>query len=281
MPFDQDAELDPRLSGITLAALFSKYEQQFAGNELTAAMKQHSQAPDDAKAATRIDKAIKAALADLELLVGAVASEGSDEVPAEVEVGNDKLLLEIYWRLHDGWKAEAAPAVKMIDVADGAPAWTDVRALFGELEAIDHDAGDGDSFPTEWYEELLARYEARLGKDKPKKVGAKKASARKPPPPIKTPPPDAQIVDYSSKGTFLVGQWVRHPKFGVGYVIDSSQHVTLEFGPDTKMLAHVAALPPPVEPKHRRSMPSSSTLDLARAAGIEIKKVPARVEDEK
>jgi hypothetical protein len=274
VPFDKDADLDPRLSGITLAALHHSYEQQFEGRELTAAMKEKSEAPDDAKVAVRIDKAIKAALADLETMVEAVPSEGTDEVPGDV--GKDKLLLEIYWRLHDNWKSDAAPALKMIDLTGTAPSWPDVIALFSELEAIDHDGGDGDSFPGEWYDDLLNRYETRLGKDKPKKSAPKKAA-----PAIKVPPPDAEIRDYSTKSTFEVGQWVRHPKFGVGYVIESAQHVTLEFGADTKILAHVAVIAAPITPKQRPIKPMGDTAELARAAGIEVKKVAARVEEEK
>lgn len=274
MPFDKDAELDPRLSGLALTALYSKYEQQFAGRELTGMMKQHVDAPDDVKAAPRIDKAIKAALGDLQMLVESVPSEGSDEVPSDAT--NDKLLLEIYWRLHDGWKGDTAPALKMIDVTGAAPSWPDVQALFGELEALDHDGGEGDSFPTEWYDDLLHRYESRLGKDKPKKTAAKKAA-----PAVKTPPADANIINYSPKATFEVGQWVRHPKFGVGCVVESAQHATLEFGAERKVLAHVAAIAPPPQPKARPIKPAGDTTELARAAGVEIKKVPARFDEEK
>lgn len=274
MPFDKDAELDPRLSGIALTALHAKYDQQFAGRELPALMKQHAEALEDPKVAGRIDKAIKAALADLEVLIDQVPNEGSEEVPAEV--GNDKLLLEIYSRLQDNWKADTAPALKMVDLTGAAPSWPDVAALFGELEAIDHDPGDGETFPTEWYEELLTRYESRLGNAKPKKSAAKKAA-----PPPKTPPPDAQILDYSPKSTFHVGQWVRHPKFGVGHVVESAQHVSLDFGHDRKILAHVAAVVPPPTPKSRPHKPAGSVDDIARAAGVEIKKVPGRFDEEK
>ena len=274
MPFDQEAELDTRLSGIALTAIHAKWESQFQGRELMAAMKESSQNPDDAKVAPRVDKAIKAALADLDTLVAAVTSEGGDEVPADT--GNDVLLLEMYWRLHDNWKADAAPAVKMIDVEGTAPSWTDVVALFSEISALDHDGGDGDSFPGEWYDDLLSRYEARLGKDKPKK----KAAPRKAAPVIKEPPPNAQILDYSPKSTFAVDQWVRHPKFGVGIVIESAQHVTLEFAGERKILAHVAQIAAPIVPKMRPTKPMGDTAELARAAGIDIKKVPARFDEE-
>ena len=274
MPFDQEAELDTRLSGIALTAIHAKWESQFQGRELMAAMKESSQNPDDAKVAPRVDKAIKAALADLDTLVAAVTSEGGDEVPADT--GNDVLLLEIYWRLHDNWKSDAAPAVKMIDVEGTAPSWTDVVALFSEISALDHDGGDGDSFPGEWYDDLLSRYETRLGKDKPKK----KAAPRKAAPVIKEPPPNAVILDYSPKSTFAVDQWVRHPKFGVGIVIESAQHVTLEFAGERKILAHVAQIAAPIVPKMRPTKPSGDTAELARAAGIDIKKVPARFDEE-
>ena len=131
--------------------------------------------------------------------------------------------------------------------------------------------------PAEWYEDLLGRFEARLGKAKPKKKAAPKKAAHV----IKTPPPDAQILDYSIKSTFEVGQWVRHPKFGVGHVIEAGQHVTLELGADRKVLAHIAAVAAPLQPKLRRTAPSGDTAELARAAGIEIKKVPTRLEEEK
>lgn len=274
MPFDQEAELDTRLSGVALAAIHAKYESQFAGRELMATMKEAAPNPDDAKTAVRVDKAIKAALADIETLVGSISSEGTDEVPADAT--NESLLLEIYWRLHDNWKAEAAPAVKMIDVEGTAPAWTDVAALFTELSALDHDGGDGDAFPAEWYDDLLTRYEARLGKDKPKK----KAAPRKAAVVIKAPPPGAKILDYSSKATFSVDQWVNHPKFGVGIVVESAQHVTLEFAGERKILAHVAQIAAPIVPKMRPTKPAGDTADLARAAGIDIKKVPARFDGE-
>jgi hypothetical protein len=274
VPFDQEADLDTRLSGIALSAIHAKYESQFAGRELMATMKESSQNPDDAKTAVRVDKAIKAALADIETLVGSISSEGAEEVPADAN--NESLLLEIYWRLHDNWKAETAPAVKMIDLEGTAPAWTDVAALFSELSSLDHDGGDGDSFPAEWYDDLLTRYEARLGKDKPKK----KAVPRKAAIVIKEPPPGATILDYSSKATFAVDQWVNHPKFGVGIVVEAAQHVTLEFAGERKILAHVPQIAAPIVPKFRPTKPAGDTADLARAAGIDIKKVPARFDGE-
>jgi hypothetical protein len=275
VPFDQEAELDTRLSGIALTAIHAKYESQFAGRDLMAAMKEAAQNPDDGKIATRVDKAIKAALADIDTLVAAVSSEGSDEVPADA--GNDVLLLEIFHRLQDNWKADTAPAVKMLDLEGANPSWTDVAALFSELSAVDHDGGDGESFPSEWYDDLLTRYENRLGKDKPKKKTSKRTAA----PVIKEPPPDAEIVDYSPKSTFGVDQWVRHPKFGVGIVIESAQHVTLEFAGERKILAHVAQVAAPVVSKKSRPIkPSGDTIELARAAGIDIKKVPARFDEE-
>lgn len=273
MTFNREDELDPRLSGIALVALHGKFEQEFAGHELAAAMK-NSEISEDAKTATRLEKALKAAFADLETLVETVAADGNEDIPGEVE--NDKLLLEIYWRLHDGWKAEAAPVLKMVDVSGTAPAWTDVVALFTELSSMDQEAPDGEAVPAEWYEELLARYESRLGKSKPKKAAPKKAL-----PPIKEPPPDAEIADYSTKSTFSVGQWVRHPKFGVGIVVEAAQHVTVEIGHDRKILAHVPAVTPPPQPKQRPRKPMGNTLELARAAGVDIKKMPARFEEEK
>ncbi len=274
MPFDQEAEQDTRLSGIALAAIHAKYESQFAGRDLVASMKETSQNAEDVKAAPRIDKAIKAALADLDTLVAAVSSEGGEEVPSDA--ANDVLLLEIFHRLCDNWKSDAAPAVKMIDVEGTAPSWTDVAALFSELAAIDHEGGDGESFPSEWYDDLLTRYENRLGKDKPKKKAVKRTAA----PVIKEPPPNATIFDYSPKSSFAVDQWVRHPKFGVGIVIESAQHVTLEFAGERKILAHVAQIAAPIVPKSRPTKPSGDTIELARAAGIDIKKVPARFDEE-
>jgi hypothetical protein len=268
--FDKDAEPDPQLSGIALSALFARYEQQFEGDDLIGKMPS-----DDSKVAARITKAVKAAFADLETLVEAVPSEGGEDVPGDV--GNDKLLLEMYWRLHDGWKATEAPTLKMVDVAGNTPSWTDVAALFGELAALDHDGGDGDSFPAEWYEELLGRYEARLGKDKPKKKATPKKAAIA----IKEPPPGAEILDYSPKSTFYVDQWVRHPKFGVGIVIEAAQHVTLEFAGERKVLTHIAAIAAPLIPKSRPKKPAGNTLELARAAGVDIKKVPGRFDEEK
>jgi hypothetical protein len=275
--FNKDAELDPRLSGVALTALFTRYEEQYAGSELAETLTQHAQAPVDSKTALRVGKAIKAALADLELLISRLSSDGnSDEVPADV--GNDLILLEIYWRLHENWNAETAPAVKMINLMGMTPVWTDLAAMFDELSALDHDGSDPDSVPTEWYEDLLARFDARVGKTKVKKAPKKAAIV------VKEPPPDAVILDYSTKSTFLVGQWVRHPKFGVGYVIESGQHVTLEFGPDRKILAHVAAVATPAEPtdgKRSKSKSTGDTAALARAAGIDIVKVPGRFDQER
>jgi hypothetical protein len=74
---------------------------------------------------------------------------------------------------------------------------------------------------------------------------------------------------------------VRHPKFGVGHVIDAAQHVTIEIGTDRKMLAHVAQIAAPIVPKLRPNKPSGDTLELARAAGVDIKRVPARFDEEK
>lgn len=269
MTFDKDADLDPQLSGIALAALFARFEQQFAGDDLVEKMP-----PEESKVAARITKAIKAALADLEKLVDAVPSDGSDEVPSDV--GNDKLLLEIFHRLQDGWKATETPAVKMLDLAGTTPSWTDVATLFGELAALDQDAGDDGATP-EHYEELLNRYEARLGKDKPKKKAAPKKAAVA----IKEPPANAEILDYSPKATFAVGQWVRHPKFGVGLVVEAAQHVTLEIAGEKKVLTHVPAIAAPLVPKLRPIKPSGDTVELARAAGIDIKRVPGRFDEEK
>jgi hypothetical protein len=274
VPFDKDAERDTLLSGIALTTLVSKYEQQHGGRGLTKLMKKQTDAPDAAKLAGRIDKAMKAAFADLATLVEAMPSEGSSELPP---TANDALLREIYWRVRDGWRARPAPAVKMFDVSDAAPTWDDLGAMFGELAACDHQAGDGAAVPSEWYSDLLGRFEARLGKDKPKK----KAAPKKPAPVIKEPPPDAQIIDYSPRATFQVGQWVRHPKFGVGHVVDAAQHVTIEIGADRKVLAHTAAQVAPIQAKLRPIKPVGDTLELARAAGIDIKKVPPRFDEEK
>lgn len=276
MHFNKDAELDPRLSGVALSALYTRFEEQYAGTELAGTLTQHAESPVDAKVALRVGKAIKAALADLELLISRIPSDGNDEVPADV--GNDLILLEIYWRLHEGWNSDSAPAVKMINLMGMTPVWTDLAALFDELSALDHDGSDTETAPTQWYEDLLARFDARVGKTKVKKAPKKAAIV------VKEPPADAVIVDYSTKSTFHVGQWVRHPKFGVGHVIESGQHVTLEFGADRKILAHVAAVAPPVESTKRSSKgskPAGDTTTLARAAGIDIVKVPGRFDQER
>jgi len=274
VPFDKDAELDQQLSGIGLAAIYARYEQQFAGFTLTKNMKQHGPAPEAAKISARIAKALKAAFADLELLVEAVGGEGSDQVPEQVD--NGALLHEMYWRIHDGWKAETAPALKLIRLEGTTPVWTDVEGLFTELSTIDRDGADTESFPSAWYDELLTRYEAHLGKAKAKKAATKKAAAA-----MREPPPGAEILDYSPKHSFAVGQWVRHPKFGVGLVAESAQHVALDFPEGRKILAHTAAPATPVMSSKPRSKSSVDTVALAAAAGVEIKKVPPRADEEK
>ena len=272
MDFDRDRELDPRLTGIALASLYTKYSEQHEGYALCSTMREHSQDPDRAKIARRIEKALDAAFADLEQLVSAVASTGDDEVPADAD--NEALLREIYSRLHDGWNATAAPAVKMVGLDGTTPVWDDVAALFGELARLDQDAGDGDSYPEVWYEDLLARHEAQLSKAK-LKAGKKKAAAER-----REPPPGAEILDYSAKTRFEVGHWVRHPKFGVGIVVDVAQHATLEFAGERKVLAHAPVSPTPIAVKPRSSKPAGDTAELARAAGVDIKRVPARADDE-
>jgi hypothetical protein len=242
-------------------------------------MKQHGQDPDAATIARRIEKALDAAFSDLEQLVNARGSGGSEEVPPDIR--NGELLLEIYWRLHDGWNATVAPAVTLIDLTGTTPVWDDVAALCAELERLDQDGGDGDSFPEGWYEDLLARFETRLAKAKAKKAVARKASAKKAAAVVREPPPGAAIRDYSVKSTFEVGQWVRHPKFGVGLVIEVAQHATLEFAGERKVLAHVQAVAAPSGGKSQQAKPAPDSAGLARAAGIDIKRVPPQMDGEK
>jgi hypothetical protein len=90
------------------------------------------------------------------------------------------------------------------------------------------------------------------------------------------PPPDEQIVDYSPKATFVVGQWIRHPKFGVGYVVDTTDGASISFDDGVRRLAHVAGVVTPFVPdaaKPRRSDPDD-ILARARASGVEITRLP-------
>lgn len=118
-------------------------------------------------------------------------------------------------------------------------------------------------------------------KGKAKRATTRKASSKKAPPAVRECPPDAELTDYSTKGTFAVGQWVRHPTFGNGYVVDAGPHVTLEFAGVKKILAHIPApiVHPP--PKQRPRKPLGNTVELARAAGVEVKKMPPRFDGEK
>jgi len=118
-------------------------------------------------------------------------------------------------------------------------------------------------------------------KPKVKRVPARKASTKKAPPAVRECPPDAELTDYSTKGTFAVGQWVRHPTFGNGYVVEVGAHVTLEFGAVKKILAHIPApvIHPPAKSRGRK--PLGNTVELARAAGVEVKKMPPRFDGEK
>jgi hypothetical protein len=278
MHFDKDAELDPRLAGVALATLHSTYVQHYEGYGLCETFKEHGQADDRAKIARRIEKALDAAFVDLELLVNAISSSGGTEVPTDV--GQPELLTEIYWRIHDGWSATTAPPLKMIEVDGATPVWDDFTALCNELARMDTDGGDGDSLPDEWYEDLVARHEARIGKPKAKKAAAKRADA-KAAAAKREPPPGAEIRDYSTKSTFEVGQWVRHPTLGVGIVVEVGQHATIEMSGHRKVLAHVAAGPAPVASKATSSKPTKNVEALARAAGIEIKRVPPKADEEK
>jgi len=64
-------------------------------------------------------------------------------------------------------------------------------------------------------------------------------------------------------------------------VVDAGAHVTLEFGAVKKILAHIPApiVQPP--PKQRPRKPLGNTVELARAAGVEVKKMPPRFDGEK
>lgn len=303
MGFDKDAELDPRLENVGATALLAHYREQFLGFKLCKKMKTASD-EEAKKLVPRIDKALKAAFADLEALATAVDGEAApdeDEEPAEPEadeeagddedasedsalegVDNEAALRSLYWRIHEGWsaasperRADAASAIKMIAVNGGTPAWTDLATLMGEVTELDRDTGEGDTYPSEWYASILERFENKLGKKKPKKKSSTKAE-----PVIRTPPPGATIVDYSAKATFREGDWVRHPKFGTGIVIEAGPNVLIEFGPEQKRLAHVPPAAPPSAMPKIKTKTSADTLELARAAGIEIKKIPARAEDE-
>lgn len=305
MGFDKDAELDPRLENVGATALLAHYREQYQGFKLIKKMKASSQDEEAKKLVPRIDKALKAGFADLEALATAIdGAEALDDEAAEAEpaedadedtdgedasgesaiegVENEAVLRSLYWRVHEGWsaasaerRADAASALKMVAVNGGTPAWTDVATLMGELATLDRDSGDGDEYPSEWYEDLLERFENKLGKKKSKKKTGAKAETV-----IRTPPPGATIVDYSAKATFREGDWVRHPKFGTGIVVEAGPNVLIEFGPEQKRLAHVPPAAPPSAMPKVKTKTTADTLELARAAGIEIKKIPARVEDE-
>lgn len=319
MGFDKDAELDPRLSSKGAAALLAHYEEHFQGKKLCKRMKKYSQDDEEKKLAPRILKGIAAAFADLETLARAVdpnaaalaaaaeaeAEDGEasdddsvadgeaegepeadgDDEPAATGVPddatNEAVLRELYWRLHEGWstaaaqdRADAAANLKMIAVNGGTPSWADLANMLGELGSLDREEGEGDTFSSEWYDDLLERFEAKLGKKRPKKKTSSKAAV------IRTPPPGASLREYSAKATFREGEWVTHPKFGTGYVVEAGPNVLVEFGPEQKRLAHVPpAAVPSAGPKLKTKTPAD-TLELAKAAGIEIKKIPARAEDE-
>ncbi len=135
------------------------------------------------------------------------------------------------------------------------------------------DAGDGGDEP--------ALEAAPAKKGKAKRATTRKPSSKKAPPAVRECPPDAELTDYSTKGTFAVGQWVRHPTFGNGYVVDAGPHVTLEFAGVKKILAHIPAPIVHAPPKHRPRKPLGNTVELARAAGVEVKKMPPRFDGEK
>jgi len=275
VPFDQEAELDTRLSGIALTAIHARWESHFQGRELMATMKESSQNPDDAKVAPRVDKRSRQRSRSRDVgrrrHLRGVATR-SRPTPATTSCSSNVLAPP---RQLEG---RCAPAVKMIDVEGTAPSWTDVVALFSRALALDHDGGDGDSFPGEWYDELLSRYETRLGKDKPKK----KAAPRKAAPVIKEPPPNAVIfVDYSPKSTFTRSdQWVRHPKFGgVGIVIRIGPARDPRVRGERKILAHVAQIAAPIVPKMRPTS-RSETRPSSREPPASTSRSPARFDEE-
>lgn len=272
--FDKDGEHDLRLAQIPLAALHARFLERFEGHQLCATMRERAQDKTLKRVVPRLEKAIEAALADLQALVAVFGDDATAEVPADAR--KPAIMLEIYWRVHDHWpgNAEAVAQLKLIGHDATAPKWKDLEALLTELARVDQDGGDGDSFPESWYEDLLARFEGKLGKKKPKAAAAKAAPA------IKTPPAGATIHPYSPKATLQVGQWVEHPKFGVGCVLEVGAHATLEFAGVKKVLAHTPASTSTPSAPSGKSRSNVDTVELARAAGIEIKKIPGYMPEE-
>jgi hypothetical protein len=295
---NEDMELDPQLGELSTSTLHRLYVSRFGGFDLLKTFRERAKNPEDAKDTTgQVDKALKAALTDLHVLVSAL--EGAEKLPkthkpkalsksereelADKRFSGGEMLVALLHRLRDGWdgldvvrRDEVLEQLKVTgkDDVDKTPAWPDLLAMFSEIEAMNRHDGDGDSLPVEWYEAIVERHEAVVSAKAAKK---KKAPVR----PVFTPPPEAQIVTYSPRATFRFGQWIRHPKFGVGCVVEAGDHLTVEFEHEQKRLVHV---PVPMEKLGVNAVESRKsnvdTAELARASGVTITKLPPQVLDD-
>jgi hypothetical protein len=292
---DENTDIDPALSELPLATLHGLYIADFRGFELCKLMKTAAQDADLKKTAPTVEKAVRAALTDFHVLVAALdrpskPPRGWKGIPLKGEAADlrtrnfegNQVLLELYWRMQELWKGleieHRRPALarcKVLNVDDltATPIWGDFLEMLSELQALNHDAGDGDSFPSEWYEALLERYERQTSRKKSTRT------SREPPPP---PPPDDQILAYSPRTTYEIGDWLRHVKFGVGRVVEAGDHVSIEFSSGVKRLVHT---PPSVQKLGTSAPPSTrppsiDTAALARASGITIQRVPTKPLDD-
>jgi hypothetical protein len=288
MAIDPSAETDPRLRELSVRKVYDLYVATFEGFRLCETLKKSAQATDDKGLAPEIEKAIKQALVELNLLVTALgerkkARKGAWKPATASEVLDDlkqrgfassQLLSHLHTKLETGWPAVGDPlrgqVIEELVFTRGerGPDWPELLVVLGELEGMNRTA-DGEGLQPSWYESLLERARAV------KKQGDR--TRRSVPPRARpTPPPDEHISDYSPKATFVVGQWVRHPKFGVGYVVDTNDGCSISFEDGIRRLAHVAGVVTPFVPdaaKPRRSDPDD-ILARARASGIEITKLP-------
>jgi hypothetical protein len=287
MGIDPSAEVDPRLRELSVRKVYDLYVATFEGFRLCESLKRSAQGAEEKGLAPEIEKAVKQALTELNLLVTALgerkkARKGAWKPATPPEVLEDlkqkqfaptDLLSHLHTKLETGWPAVGDPLrTQVIDElvftrGERGPDWRELLVVLGELQTLNREAGD--SFPAEWYESLLERGRAV------KKQGDR---TRRSVPPRARPvaPPEEHIAPYSPKTTFVVGQWVRHPKFGVGYVVDTTDGASISFEDGIRRLAHVSGAPTPFVPethKPRRSDPDD-ILAKARASGIEITRLP-------
>lgn len=178
----EDDELDPRLDGVSAQDLFTVYFHTFEGYNGLALIQEWTQDPEsDRPIIETVEAALDSAFIDMQVLAAMI--DCNEKVKRSTLTAPDneleerlwdmrtigaRILIEFYWRIHDGWeeladdvKHSAAKELRFLKIKTetNTPDWQDLLKLLSEINGLDYDGGDGDVLLEDLHEDLLTRFE--------------------------------------------------------------------------------------------------------------------------